>query len=319
MSAVHRQETLQQLVEALGERIVIVHHDFKRMPNMRIEGHDVRFVPDPQPTGWGDWAMMRAMLKTLQYAVDHTSADWFQLLSPVDLPIRPLSELESLVASDVFDAACDAMPLAGDDNVFMTFAPRVFTDDRSILHKVMWRVRLAYFGKHAALERRSGLEVLVDCQRNARGDPALGARLARFATHAYASFVTRWHYPDVGPLHAGGAWFAGNRKACEWLLHRAAQPDVVKRFEHVFSADEFLPATLFAASGLRIAPGHMDIARWAGSRPVWITPDDLESLRDGGRFFARKFADDPTDPARLAILESTAGVTKLTAAARPHL
>lgn len=313
MSAIHRQETLQQLVDALGERIVIVHHDFERMPDMRLEGHDVRFVPDPEPSGWGDWGMMRAQLKALRFAIEQTPADWCQLLTPVDLPIRPLQELDALVASDTIDAACDAMPFADDDRVFMTFAPRAFADHGSFAQRVLWKVRLAYFGTDPAGEPRGGLEVPIDCKRNANGHPTLGARLSLAALHAYAAIVARWRYPDVGPLHAGGAWFGGNRKACEWLLRRAAEPDVLARFERVFSADEFLPATLFAASGLRVAPGHMDVARWDGARPAWITSADLEFLRAGGRFFARKFVDDPADPVRVAALALAAGVKDITA------
>ena len=56
-------------------------------------------------------------------------------------------------------------------------------------------------------------------------------------------------------------------------------------------------------SGLPYGPGNYVVSRYVGARPQWLDLDDLDDLEKSGKYFARKFPDDPNAPVRLRLLE----------------
>ena len=105
------------------------------------------------------------------------------------------------------------------------------------------------------------------------------------------------------PVHIGGMWFGASRAGCMHLLKVLEDSDFVGRFRHYFCAGEMLFNTAVAISGLPHGPGNHAISQYVGARPQWIGVEDFDALEASGKFFARKFPDQPDAPARLRMLE----------------
>ncbi len=305
LSAAHRAETLSQLIDSLGGRPVVIHHDFTQQADFSVSAGNAVFVTDPARTGWGEWGLMESLVRTIEFCGEQFDYDYLQFLTPVDLPIRPIEEFEAYIGSDSHDVAVDALSLDEDELAFMAFAYRAFAPAGSTMYRLLWRLREQYFGPDCVAANRAGLSVPLDCRRNSAGDPAVPARLARWLTRRYVSLATRFGDAQVaGAPHVGSSWFGASRQACEYLVGRVRDPRVRARFEPIFCAPEMLMSTVFAASRFRRAPGNHEISRFDGARPVWLGVDDLPGLQRSGKFFARKFPDDPTAPVRLELLAS---------------
>lgn len=302
-SAVHRQETLQQLVDVLAPHPVIVHHDFSQQPAFGVVADHVRFVDAPERTGWGVWSVCTAMLRSIALALETHDFDYLQMLTPVDLPIRPMAQFEAAVARDDHDVAIDLLPLDDDVVTFMSFAYRLHARFESLPYRLLWKLHEGFFRTPYPTVARGSLSLP---HASAIRDNALGA-CARAATAAYARLDPlgrgtggRW------PLAVSGVWFGARRGACERLLALMADDTWRRRFQPLFSPDEALFATAFATTGLRIGPGNHLMSPFQGARPRDWTLDDLPALQADGRFFSRKFPDDPAAPVRLAVLRAVA-------------
>ncbi len=305
LSAAHRADTLAQLVESLGDQPVVIHHDFSQQPDFAIDASNARFVTNPAQTGWAAWEMIESITRTIEFCGEHYDYDYLQLLSPVDLPVRPLAEFEACVAAGEHDVAVDTLPLDADEFVFMTFAYRALAAESSFAYRALWKLHEAYFGKSFETLNRAGLSVPVDCLRDASGRQALSARMAIAITRGYGALVRRTgSVRGMTPMHVGSAWFGATRAACEYFVDHARRADVQTRFSSIFCPPEMLIATAFAGSPFRIAPANHEIAAFEGARPVWLGIEDIPALQASGRYFARKFPDEPDAEVRRQILAS---------------
>ena len=112
-------------------------------------------------------------------------------------------------------------------------------------------------------------------------------------------------------------WFGASRAGCEYLVERLRDPEFVARFRHYFCAGEMLFNTAVAMSNLPSGQGNHAISQYIGARPQWIGLDDLDDLASTGKYFARKFPDQPEAPVRLQML-SRLGVGRGKALPGPH-
>lgn len=314
-SAVHKSETLQQLVDALDGRAVVIHHDFSQQPDFRIVGPDVHFVPSPAKTGWADWGLVAGIHKTIGYALEHLSFDYLQLLSPVDLPIRPLPDFEAFLAASPAQFHCDAISLADDEMAFMSFAYRVYAIERSMPYRLLWRLWLTYFGSDPETELRGGLAIPLSGRCDSEGKLTLAARAASKATHRIVHHLCQ-RDPKLArfPAHVGSMWFGASRQGCEHLWERLRDPALLERFRDYFCAGEMLFNTTVALSGMPYDRSNHALSAFVGARPQWLGPEDLDRLETSGKHFARKFPDDPHSPVRRAVLERIGARTALTRA-----
>lgn len=304
LSAAHRPDTLQQLVRALADYPVVVHHDFSQQPDFRIDEPNVTFVSNYARTGWASWGLMDSITRTIRFCGEQFQYDYLQFLSPVDLPIRPLADFEALVAADDHDVAVDVLDMNADELVFMTFAFRAYAAENSLPYRLMWHAREAYFGDDYRTTVRGGLAVPTDASRRDDGKLTLGARCGRSFTTGLVRLVRRFGNPIMrSPVMAGSAWFGGRRDACDYLVEKLEDPVVLARFKPVFCAPEMLISTVFAQSAFRRRPGNHVINEFDGARPLWFGPEDYDRLVASGQYFARKFPDDPTAAIRLRMLE----------------
>ena len=157
MSAFQRSTTVSQLVSTLGGRPVVIHHDFNQRPDFRIDEPNVAFVPNPAVTGWGTWGFCEAIVRTLEYCLANVPFDYFQLLSPTCLPLRPIDEFESYVSRSGYDGNVDLIELTRDRDVMMTFGWRFLAPRGTLMLAALRRARSWYFSRDVSSRHRSGL------------------------------------------------------------------------------------------------------------------------------------------------------------------
>jgi len=300
MSSQQPDTTVAQLADALRPYPVVIHHDFTKRPIFSIERDHVQLVPDPKQTGWGTWGFADAIFHTLEYALDHHDLDYFQLLSPTCLPIRPMAEFAAHVAGATCEIQADVMPVDNDDDVLMTFGYRTYIRDGTLRFRMMRRARAWYFGDRADLVQMMSLSILRRglAQQSVFGSIAPRTALAftrmvvdgQIAEHPFGSALR----PMIGSI-----WFGATRPVCEYLVKLGHDPAVRNYFSRLHVVDETLFPTLLANSRYRIGPSNHTISPFdMNGHPRRIEAHDVDALRNTGRFFARKFSDDPTDPVR---------------------
>ncbi len=303
LSAAHKPETLQQLVESLGDYPVVIHHDFSQQPEFPIDAPNVTFVADYASSGWAAWGLMESISRTIRFCGEHYDYDYLQFLTPVDLPIKNLAQFESMVAANTHDVAVDRLDLSSDELVFMTFAFRAYAAQDSLPYRMLWRIREAYFGDYKTVVR-GGLSIPTAASTSTGGVKSLKARVCLKLTRAYVALVQRFGNDRMRmPMLAGSAWFGASRKACEYLVEQLNDPGIQARFKPLFCAPEMLVSTVFDQSPFVCAPGNHLISEFDGARPLWLEPENFDELKQSDRFFARKFPDDPAAPVRRLVLD----------------
>jgi hypothetical protein len=300
MSAVARAGTVDQLAHALAPHQVLVHHDFSQTPNFPLQAANVRFVPHPVPTGWGQFGFVRGIFHALQHALDTLDFDYLQLLSPSCLPIKPMAEFERHV-SGMEEAHFDCLDLMGDTEVRRNVGYRAWTAEGSLMHRAMRRLcRLHYQG---AQGRRNEAGIWLRSQSK----PTVACGLSGLALDALAHPALGRHLREQ-PLHLyyGSTWFGARRHIVAGMLRTWRQPGVQAHFSRVRLAEEFLVPSLLMKTHAHKGPLHHLIQRFDEAHPGVFGLDDLAELRASPAFFARKFPDDPEAVVRLRVLRELA-------------
>lgn len=304
MSATQQGATVAQLADALSPHVVLIHHDFTKKKDFRVERPNVLFVPDPTVTGWGSWGLSRGIFHTIEHTLRTLEFDYLHLLSPTCLPIRPMSELEAFIANSKVDIHADMFEVERDEHTLMNFGCRAYAYGDSLKYRALGRLRKHYFGQDAILEQTCSLSMWRRSPaREARGLDLLD-RIALGATNAAAR---GWLGPNpfsstFRPM-IGSLWIGMSRRVCEYLMRIRHSDPVSGYFARLKIVDEMLFPTLLANSPFKVGPALHAINDFDpfGS-PYWIKNEDLPRILATGRFLARKFPDDPDAPVRLAAL-----------------
>ncbi|HMN80431.1 MAG TPA: beta-1,6-N-acetylglucosaminyltransferase [Burkholderiaceae bacterium] len=288
------------MARTLAPHLVVVHHDFQKKADFEVSGSNVRLIPDPRDTGWGAWGFSQAIFHTLDYCLDNFEFDYFHLMSPTCLPIRPLAEFEARVRSAEHDVHADLFPVERDDDTLMTFGYRTYLPGSSLRYRTLMRARQWYFGSEAPLLQTSSLSVLAlpEARRNR---PPLrmraGLGLTRLASRGWLG--PNPFGPDFRPM-IGSTWIGMTREVVQYVSNKQRDPRVRRFFRHLKIVDESLFPTLLGNSPFRIGHANHAINDFtAAGNPRWIDDQDYERLAASGRYFARKFPDDPTAAVRL--------------------
>jgi hypothetical protein len=302
MSAVQPPATVANLVDALGTRHpVLIHHDWSQQPDFAVSRRHVAYVEQPRRTGWANWGFSQGILRLVETALATDRFDYFQLLSPTCLPVRPMDEFERHLAACKADFLVDAVRLDSDPNVLMSHGWRAFAPVDSVRQRMLRRLRGWYFGNGAIIASRSGLAFPTGSLTKATGAAGLRARAAYWLTlQAQAGRGFSHPFSESFPCFAGSTWFTASRAGCEHLLARAADPSLTNAFTRMHMGDEMFFPSVFRNSGLPCAPAVHFIARFEDARPTWFELSDLDEIRRSGAFFARKFPEDPEHPVRAA-------------------
>jgi hypothetical protein len=302
MSSQQPDSTVSQLVDALQGRPVLVHHDFTKRADFTLRQPNVEFMPDPKVTGWGTWGFVEAVLRLLDHALRHHDFDYFQLISPTCLPIRPIEEFEEYVSTDDAEAHADLIDIEGEPDALMHFGYRTYAPAFTLRFRVLRRVRAWYFSDDSSVVQTRSLSM----QRRPEGvrPPLagyLGLAVTRFAS---AGGLCRMPFDEDFRPTIGSTWFGARRHVCEYLVARAQATDLVKFFSRLHLIDESIFPTLLANSGFRIGRSNHVVSPFdLKGHPHWITDAELDRMFTTGRFFARKFPEDSQSSVRHRALD----------------
>lgn len=298
MSAVAKPSTVEQLVASLQSYPVVIHHDFSQQPRFAIKGSNVRFVPDPKRTGYGVWAFTEGVIHLVKHCLEHCEFDYFQLLTPACLPIKPLAQFEAYLANSIVDAHAEFVDLWNDRDAMMTLGHRVYPH-KSLRRALQHRARRLYFGPNPDQIECFGISIK-------RGPASLVKRPLASAALAITRMIQLGGSPipdaHLRPM-TGGAYFGATREVCEYLVRRITEPELNAYFRRVSDRGEYGFATLFGNSNFRFGPFNTFVNTYDGWHPRMFEINDLDRLAGMPHFFARKFPDDATAPVRLRLLE----------------
>ena len=303
-SANERPSVIEQMVDLLDGRPVVLHHDFGKQPSLRLERPNLHFVRDTYETGWGTWGLCEAVLSTIRYALEEFDFDYFQLVSPSCMPLRPVAEFEDHLARSGFDGNMDLVEVGSDDEVLVNYGWRMYAPRGSLRQRALARARAAYFGPDAGRVQRIGLSVLSD----SRVEPNLRMRLTKQLAIGTVRTMIHWpsgHRPFSRDFKAyvGSLWFSANRELCEFIVRRASEPSIVDYFSRLLNCDELLFPTLVGNAGMRIGPSNHFINTFNDrGNPRTFKPSDLDGLLERRAFLARKFPGNPAAPVRAALI-----------------
>lgn len=306
MSALQKPSTVTQLVDALAPHTVVIHHDFQKQGEFEVNRPNVKWVPEPRVTGWGNWGFSEGIFHTLDYCLRDLDFDYFQLLSPTCLPIRPIAEFEDYVSKSDCDIHGDFFDISADSEMTMIFGFRAYVPANSLKLRIMQRAQRWYFGPELRVQQHVSLSI------RRRADPrplgpfrSLKAQIGQGITQlAKKGLLSRHPFDDSFRPYIGSTWVGLSRKACEYLTKMQHDPRVEGHFKHLPIVDEIMFPTFLANSGFKVGPGNHVINTFTvAGNPAWINDDDFERMVQTQMYFARKFPDDPNSPVRRRALE----------------
>jgi hypothetical protein len=301
MSAVAKPATVEQLVRSLDPHRVVIHHDFVQQPEFPIKAENAFFVPHPKHTGYGNWNFTQGVICLLKYCVEHVEFDYFQLMSPACLPIKPLSQFEQYIANSVVDAHAEFIDLSKERDAMVSFGHRCYVPNKTLRRSLLIRARRSYLGKNPRTEELAGVQLL-------RGPEHLWRHPLAFAGYA-AAWIARMgllgsYMPERGmkPM-IGAVWIGATRKVCEYLVRRITEPAMSDHFRRFNDPGELGIPTLLGNSEFRFGPLNTFVNTYDGWHPCVVDVNAIDDLEGAPQFFARKFPDDPDAPSRRRALE----------------
>lgn len=302
MSAVQPAATVASLADAIGPRHrLLIHHDWSQQPGFSVSGPNISYVREPRRTGWANWGFSQGILRLVGEALETQQFDYFQLLSPTCLPVRPIEDFQRHLAACGADFLVDAVRLDSDPQVLMSHGWRAYAPANSLQQRLLRRARKWYFGNDAVVTSRSGLAFPSTSLLGAGGAAGLRAEAAhRLTLKAQEGRGFSHPFNRDFPCYAGSTWFTASRRGCQYLLERAADESLTLPFSRMHMGDEMFFPSVFMNSGLACAPAVHYIARFEDARPAWFDLADIDEIRRSGAYFARKFPEDPDHPVRHA-------------------
>ena len=304
MSAQQPAELVAQLADALAPHPVVVHHDFSKRGDFRLDHERVHLVPDPRQTGWGTWGFCEAILHGMRYCLDRFDFDYLQLLSPTCLPIRPVAEFEAHVAADAADVHADLIDLGEDFDARMTYAWRAYFPSKSVRQRVARRMTRWYFGATPLRLPRQSMEVLALAGGDVSAANRVVQRTAAALLKPLVSNSVSGSVYDAGlrPF-VGSTWIGARRAAIEFILAQARDVRTRNFFAKLANADEHFFPTMLGNSPFSVASSNHWVSRFdKAGHPAPIGSEAFPCLGGTDRFFARKFSADPDDFIRQRVL-----------------
>jgi hypothetical protein len=301
MSAVSKPATIDQLARALAPHVVLVHHDFSQTPDFRLTAPNVVLVPDPRRTGWAFFGFVDGIFHSLRHALEHLEFDYFQLLSPTCLPIRPVRQFEVHVSGPE-EAHFDCIDLLRDRDALMSVGYRAFTPEKSFRHRVFRRLSSTYFGAVAGRRNEAGVWL-----RSGGGD-GIASLAALLATQTLARpAIGRHIFGETFRPYYGSAWFGARNHVVAGMVDAFDAPGVRRYFSRLRIPEEFLFPTLLTHVGVKRGPLNHFIQTYNEAHTGEIAEEQVEQLARSHAYFARKFPDDPLAPVRLRVLDELVG------------
>jgi hypothetical protein len=272
---------------------LVVHHDRFRseLAESEIETlGNVHLLLSDAPVVWGDFSVVKAYWRSLNWMLERMEFDWVVVLSAQDYPIKPLTELRETLSRSGVDAFIQATRINDltDPEQHAEMRLRYLYQYRRIplipapanggvLHRLGHRGQELFFDTANALQSHVHFYKLPD------GLPRRVGIRAR-STPFDATF----------PCWYGNMWSILSRRSVELLVTvTRSRPEYVAYYRRTIIPDESATHTIICnARELHIQPIDLHYARW--TRGVSGHPDvfgvaDLPELLASPSYFARKF------------------------------
>ncbi|MDP9175513.1 MAG: hypothetical protein M3O30_16855 [Planctomycetota bacterium] len=245
---------------------IVIHHDFGKCDlNVAEFPANVQFVRPHLNTGWGTSEVNDAFVLGLEALFRWDRAPkWFALLSGVDYPIKPATQILEDLNTDAYDLYIQNKVIN-----------RLDTDSfgHEMAHRYFIRgIKLWYIDYKLRLRCRP------------TGIPSLVSKLFLPWSKSFRCY-------------SGLVWCSGNRKAAEAIMALHPSNSLKKHYRTTPCSDEFYIHSLACNQpGLRVSS---DNKRYIDFRPGKPHPqtlriDDIPAMVASGAHFARKFEqDDP--------------------------
>ncbi len=280
----HVEELTGRILDLSPAGHVVVHHDLASdpLPWNGKPPERVHFVERGRVL-WGDWSIVAASLRMMQFAHDELAADWFVMLSGEHRPVVDLRQWEHATAHSSVDAFVEAEPLPSS----LRFG-RSNEDANRFLARCLLRW------------------VTVEQPGHMVGQKALGAlwRVSRYVLPVYAVEYSHrreaWFIgsprrrgrPAGMTFYKGTQWIGVNRRSAETIL--GADPRVTEWFTHGHIPDEtYFHSVLYNTPALNVKSQVVTYVPEGPERPTanrWMVLDeaDLPTVWASGAAFARK-------------------------------
>jgi hypothetical protein len=294
--------------EASPDGIILIDHDAKVAP---LDAGIFQSMPDVHVFNgrarYGDFSHVDRYFAAVDWLDDHGVAfDWFQNLSGQDYPIRPVSEIEDLLATTEHDGYLQYAP------VFPKRTPPTADwgagPEYNLCRPFDAAVRLEYksrfFGSptHTKQLLLRPFMIINWIQPWVRFSTAFGTAGVRRKSTVFGD----------GFICYGGSFFCALSAPCVRYARDFARenPDMVKFFRTVLGPDEiFLHSVLVNSGKFRFAPVGTHYVDWTNSHynhPKILGVADLPVLLASDRLWARKF-DTDVDAEVLQLLDRQIG------------
>lgn len=304
MSAIHAPGTVQQLVDALAAEgdEVLLHHDFSQQPEFPVSHPQASFVPDPRRTGWGVWGTAEAVIHSLGFALKSSDFDYFQLVSPTCLPIKPIGAFKRHLAAQEVDANIDVVSLADDPVAMMSHGFRAYARKDSFRFRLLRRTSRMFFKDHTVTEHRAGLSFpLLHGPRPAGMRSTVSSLMMRTAK----SGIGFDHpFDDRTRCFVGNFWFGGTRRAADFIVRLGTDNRIARYCRSLHIPEEIYFPTILANSSLRLGPSNHLISPFKDANPIWFDTSHLGMISASDKHLARKFPNDPAAEIRRIVIES---------------
>jgi hypothetical protein len=305
MSATQPAALIDQLADLLAPHLIVVHHDFRKRADFAPSAPNVVLVPDPKETGWGSWGLAEGVFHTVRYALEHLDFDYFQLISPTCLPIRPLAAFERFVETSAVDANVDLIQVDQDDDTLMHYAYRTYVASGTLPFRLLRRIRAWYFEQDTDLEQLPSLSRLVRrSEREGRALPVRGHLALAITRAAARGWLGRHPFSHEHRPMVGGLFFGARRRVCDYLVGMSGRDGFPPHLRALQIVDESVFPTLLGNSRFRLGPSNHSVNHFTiEGNPRWINDCDLDRMFASGRFFGRKFPEDLESPIRRRAIE----------------
>ena len=255
--------------------------------------HELAFTREPY--GWGGWGQVEGLLGSM-YAIERDAFDWLVVLTGSDYPIRPVSELQSMLSSTEHALFLQTpeggtvLPPQGPMREWSYLQRRYFCHYRWF-PQTAW-ARLGTRGQRAISKAAQQSLHLVR-----RGNGPFVQRRPRGFSPALAWRARSHPFTDARPCRKGSDWFALSRPVFDDLVRRSREDSALAEYyRHTYIPSEsyfhtlLLPRWEDENAGVNL---HYRRFTVSSAHPDTLTMDDLGVLASSGQYFARHF--DPTD------------------------
>lgn len=278
------EELAHRILELSPRASIVVHHDLADTSPTPPAGHPSQpiHLVERGRVRWGDWSMIEATRRLLEFAVDRLDADWFVLLSGEHRPVVDLTSWEKAVARSDVDAIAPAMELP----LRLRFGR---SDEQTNLYLARSRHKWSIYGRPRSETIHRAIGALMKLSHSIQ--PLLAIE---YVHRRDAWCVGR--YRRAGPMGAttffrGSQWIALNRRAATTVLD--VEPEVTSWFKRSWIPDEtYFQTVLRQAGGLAVSnsPTTFVLETPEHPTPGWmrLAHEDLEAVWASGAPFARK-------------------------------